>query len=83
MRCVASFLNTYHVFMSKEDHVLLVEMYLAMMQRSPTDYKNVDHCSKLVRRLLKKVWVLSEHVTGRRAYRGTFLRFPLKYIWQL
>ena len=50
-----SYLNTYHLFMSKEDHVLLVKMYLAMIHRSPTDYKNVDHCSKVVRRLLKKV----------------------------
>ena len=50
-----SFLNNYHLFMSKEDHVLLVKLYLAMMQRSPTDYRNIGYCSKLIRRLLKKV----------------------------
>ncbi|XP_043232367.1 proteasome activator complex subunit 4B-like isoform X2 [Amphibalanus amphitrite] len=48
------FLNNYLLFMSKEDHVLFVKLYLAMMLRSPTDYRNIGNCSKLVRRLLKR-----------------------------
>lgn len=41
--------------MSKEDHVLLVQLYLQMLQRSATDYRNIDASSKMVVRLLKKV----------------------------
>ncbi|XP_037083000.1 proteasome activator complex subunit 4B-like isoform X1 [Pollicipes pollicipes] len=49
------YLQVYHLFMSKEDHILFIQMYLKMIQRSPTDYRNVDACSKMVIRLLKKV----------------------------
>lgn len=50
------YLLLYGTFMSREDYVLLIQLLLKCILRSPTDYRNIEKCCYITQRLMKHAY---------------------------